>query len=113
MSSQTEEFTIGVEEEYQIINPVTRELRSRVEHILPKAQEALGEEVQPEAQQSQIEIGTPICRTLADVRSELVRLRREVIAAAQKDGNQIAAAGTHPFSTGMNRNSHPKNAIKG
>ncbi|MBW4576029.1 MAG: carboxylate-amine ligase [Aphanothece sp. CMT-3BRIN-NPC111] len=98
MSSQTEEFTIGVEEEYQIINPVTRELTSRVEYVLPKAQKVLGEEVQPEAQRSQIEIGTPICRTLAEVRSELVRLRREVIAAAQKDGNQIAAAGTHPFS---------------
>lgn len=98
MSRQTEEFTIGVEEEYQIINPATRELCSRVEYILPKAQKALGEEVQPEAQRSQIEIGTPICHTLADVRSELIRLRREVITAAQKDGNQIAAAGTHPFS---------------
>ncbi|MEH2255296.1 carboxylate-amine ligase [Nostoc sp.] len=98
MSSQTEEFTIGVEEEYQIINPTTRELSSRVQQILPKAQKALGSEVQPEAQQSQIEIGTPICRTLADVRSDLVRLRQEVIAAAAKDGKQIAAAGTHPFS---------------
>jgi len=98
MPSQTEEFTIGVEEEYQIINPVTRELSSRVEQVLPKAQKALGSEVQPEAQRSQIEIGTPICRTLADVRSELVRLRHEVIAAAAKDGNEIAAAGTHPFS---------------
>ena len=98
MLSQSEEFTIGVEEEYQIINPETRELRSRVEQVLPKAQDVLGEQVQPEAQRSQIEIGTPICKTLADVRSELIRLRREVIAAAQKDGNQIAAAGTHPFS---------------
>ncbi|MEH2067720.1 MAG: carboxylate-amine ligase [Nostoc sp.] len=98
MSSQAEEFTIGVEEEYQIINPVTRHLSSRVEHVLPKAEQALGTEVQPEVQRSQIEIGTPICKTLADVRSELVRLRSEVIAAAAKDGNQIAAAGTHPFS---------------
>ncbi|MBW4499573.1 MAG: carboxylate-amine ligase [Scytonema hyalinum WJT4-NPBG1] len=98
MPSQTEEFTIGVEEEYQIINPVTRELSSRVEQVLPKAQKALGSEVQPEAQRSQIQIGTPICRTLADVRSELVRLRHEVIAAAANDGNEIAAAGTHPFS---------------
>jgi carboxylate-amine ligase len=113
MSSQTEEFTIGVEEEYQIINPVTRELSSRVEHILPKAQKALGEEVQPEAQRSQIEIGTPICRTLADVRSELVRLRREVIAAAQKDGNKIAAAGTHPFSHWDEQKLTPKERYQG
>lgn len=67
MSPQAEDFTIGVEEEYQIINPTTRELCSRVQYILPIAQKALGEEVQPEAQLSQIEIGTPVCRTLADV----------------------------------------------
>jgi carboxylate-amine ligase len=113
MSSQTEEFTLGVEEEYQIINPVTRELCSRVEHILPKAQKVLGEEVQPEAQRSQIEIGTPICQTLAQVRSELVRLRREVIAAAQKDGNQIGAAGTHPFSHWDEQQLTPKERYQG
>lgn len=98
MAPETEDFTIGVEEEYQIINPTTRELHSRAKHILAIAQKSLGEEVQPEAQLSQIEIGTPICRTLADVRTALVDRRREVIAAAKKDGNRIAAAGTHPFS---------------
>lgn len=107
MSSQAE-FTIGVEEEYQIINPTTRELCSRVQQILPIAEKALGEEVQPEAQLSQIEIGTPICRTLSDVRAELVRLRREVIAAAAIDGNQIAAAGTHPFSSWEQQQITPK-----
>lgn len=108
MSPQAEDFTIGVEEEYQIINPKTRELCSRVQHILPIAQKAVGEQVQPEAQLSQIEIGTPVCRTLAEVRSELVRLRREVIAAAAKDGNQIAAAGTHPFSSWEQQQITPK-----
>lgn len=107
MSPQAE-FTIGVEEEYQIINPTTRELCSRVQQILPIAEKALGEEVQPEAQLSQIEIGTPICRTLSDVRTELVRLRREVIAAAAIDGNQIAAAGTHPFSSWEQQQITPK-----
>ncbi|OUL20226.1 carboxylate-amine ligase [Nostoc sp. 106C] len=113
MPSETEEFTIGVEEEYQIIHPVTRELSSRVERILPQAQKVLGEEVQPEAQRSQIEIGTPICRTLADVRSELVRLRREVIAAAAKDGKQIAAAGTHLFSHWEDQKLTPKERYQG
>ncbi|MEW5857833.1 MAG: carboxylate-amine ligase [Cyanobacteriota bacterium] len=113
MSSQAQEFTIGVEEEYQIINPVTRELCSRVERILPLAQKTLGEEVQLEAQRSQIEIGTPICKTLAEVRSELVRLRGEVIAAAQKDGNQIAAAGTHPFSHWDEQQLTPKERYQG
>jgi carboxylate-amine ligase len=54
--------------------------------------------VQPELYLSQREIGTPICRTLTEVRAELVRLRREVISAAEQEGSRIAAAGTHPFS---------------
>jgi len=93
-----EEFTIGVEEEYQIINTRTRELHSRQERILNGAQEALGDEVTAELYLSQIEIGTPVCHTLAEVRRELVRLRGEVIASAEREGNRIAAAGTHPFS---------------
>lgn len=98
MSLPAQAFTIGVEEEYQIIHPTTRELCSRVQKILPLARRTLGEVVQPEAQQSQIEIATPICHTLSDVRTTLTDLRREVILAAAQDGNQIAAAGTHPFS---------------
>ncbi|GAA6619987.1 carboxylate-amine ligase [Scytonema sp. NUACC26] len=105
---RAEDFTLGVEEEYQIINPTTRELSSRVQQILPIAQKALGDKVQPEAQLSQIEIGTPVCRTLGDVRAELVRLRREVIAAAAIDGKQIAAAGTHPFSSWEQQQMTPK-----
>jgi carboxylate-amine ligase, YbdK family len=103
-----EEFTIGVEEEYQIINAETRELHSRGASILREAQSAVGEEVQPELYLSQIEIGTPICRTLAEVRRELVRLRREVIAAAESKGNRIAAAGTHPFSHWEDQQLTPK-----
>ncbi len=99
MSPQAEEFTIGVEEEYQIVNPQTRQLCARSQLILPTAQSGLGDKVvQSEFRQSQIEIATPICRTLRDVREQMLRLRGEVIAAAAKDGNQIAAAGTHPFS---------------
>ena len=92
------EFTIGVEEEYQIIDAETRELRSRQQTILREAQRAVGERAQPELYLSQIEIGTPICRTLAEVRAQIARLRRELIAAAEQMGCRIAAAGTHPFS---------------
>jgi carboxylate-amine ligase len=98
MPAAAQDFTIGVEEEYQIINPDTRELRPRASRVLPNAREDLGDEVTNEFYLSQIEIGTPICRTLADVRLELVRLRRGVVEAAQRDGSRIAAAGTHPFS---------------
>jgi carboxylate-amine ligase len=89
---------VGVEEEYQIVDRETRELAPRVERILPEVREAVGDEVQPELYRSQIEIGTPVCRSLAEVRAELVRLRREVVAAAREKGSRIVAAGTHPFS---------------
>jgi carboxylate-amine ligase len=98
MPATADDFTIGVEEEYQIINPETRALRPRAARVLPNAQEDLGEEVTNEFYLSQIEIGTPVCHTLAEVRAELVRLRRGVVEAAQRDGSRIAAAGTHPFS---------------
>ncbi len=107
-SEHMEEFTIGVEEEYQIINAQTRELRSRGALILRDAQKALGDEVQPELYLSQIEIGTPICQTLAEVRAELTRLRGEVIAAAERDGTRIGAAGTHPFSHWEDQQLTPK-----
>lgn len=98
MSKIAEEFTIGVEEEYQIVEAQTRELHSEQQSILPGAREAVGDRVTPELYLSQIEIGTPVCHSLAEVRRELMRLRREVIAAAEREGNRIAAAGTHPFS---------------
>lgn len=99
MSPQAEAFTLGVEEEYQIIHPQTRQLWARSQPLLPLAQSALEEGVvKPEFRQSQIEIATPICRSLSEVRTQLVRLRTEVLTAAAKAGNRIAAAGTHPFS---------------
>ena len=94
----TEDFTIGVEEEYQIVHPETRALRQHAAEIMPEASARVGDAVTNEMYLSQIEIGTPVCRTLADVRAHLVRLRRAVIAAAGRDGSRIAAAGTHPFS---------------
>ncbi|MEB3358260.1 MAG: carboxylate-amine ligase [Synechococcales bacterium] len=99
MAPQAETFTIGVEEEYQIIHPKTRQLWGRSPHILPIAQSALDERlVQPEFRLSQLEVATPICHSLQEVRLQLLRLRREVVAAAAATGSQIAAAGTHPFS---------------
>lgn len=113
MAIPQEEFTLGVEEEYQIIDPNTRELSSSALSILPKAEQTLGEQVQPELRLSQIEIATPVCHTLAEVRSELQRLRREVIAAAKQNGQQIAAAGTHPFSHWKVQKITPKKRYRG
>ncbi len=98
MSLEAESFTLGVEEEYQIIDPDTRELASSAESILLEAQQTLGEAVQFEILLSQLEVVTPVCQTLAEVRRELKRLRRGAIEAAALHGRHIAAAGTHPFS---------------
>jgi carboxylate-amine ligase len=98
MSLQTDAFTMGVEEEYQIIDPHTHELSQSADIVLSQAQDLLGDAVQYEMILSQIEIATPICHTLTDVYTELARLRRGVITAADTVNLQIAAAGTHPLS---------------
>ncbi len=92
-------LTLGVEEEYQIIDPQSRELRSYITQILEEGRLILREQVKPELHASAVEVGTEICRTPADVRTELVKLRRAIIDLAGKHGLKIAAAGTHPFSS--------------
>jgi carboxylate-amine ligase len=91
-------LTIGVEEEYQIIDPQTRELRSYITQILEDSRLILREQVKAELHQSMVEVGTEVCKTPAEVKAELVRLRREIIGLAARNGLKIAAAGTHPFS---------------
>ncbi|WP_040005599.1 carboxylate-amine ligase [Fibrisoma limi] len=108
MSLSKDDFTIGVEEEYQIIHPETRELRSRGRSVLSKAQATVGDQVTQELYLSQIEIGTSVCHSLADVRGELQRLRSGIITAAKKVDCRIAAAGTHPFSNWEGQKLTPK-----
>jgi glutamate---cysteine ligase / carboxylate-amine ligase len=108
MSSQSEGFTIGVEEEYLVLDPVTRGFRADGLKVQAKAKRTLGEQVQPELQLSQVEIGTSVCSTLADVRRELLHLRGELIAAASQVGAQIGAAGTHPFADWRAQRTTPK-----
>jgi glutamate---cysteine ligase / carboxylate-amine ligase len=96
---ETEDYTLGVEEEYQVIDPETRALCPGAEDVLRRARRTLGEErVVPELRASQLEVLTPVCRTLSEVRGELLRLRWGVIRAAEEAGVRIAAASTHPFS---------------
>jgi carboxylate-amine ligase len=95
----TPSLTIGIEEEYQIIDPETRELRSYITQFLEQGKLQLREQVKAELHQSMVEVGTEICRTPAEARVELIRLRRHVIDLAAANGLVIAAAGTHPFSS--------------
>ena len=82
MSQPIGGFTIGVEEEFQIIHPETRHLHSRAGRLLRRAKAEVGDEVTNELYLSQIEIGTPVCSSLAEARAELVRLRKAVVDAA-------------------------------
>ncbi len=105
-------LTLGIEEEYQIIDPETRELRSYITEILDRDHLVLGE-VKPELHQSMVEIGTKVCRTPAEVRAELVRLRGMVMQLAGKSGLVIAAAGTHPFSSWITQEITPLDRYMG
>ena len=91
-------FTLGVEEEFQIIDPETRELRSHVQQILEEGKRLWVERVKPELHQSVVEIGTGICTNIQEVRRDVTELRTEIIRRAQRKGLRVAAAGTHPFS---------------
>lgn len=112
MSSQQENFTLGVEEEYQIIDPDTYELSSSASALLHTAQQVLGEQAQSELQLSQVEAATPICQDLREVRTALIHMRGEMIAAAAKKGKSLVAAGTHPFSHWKSQRITPKKRYK-
>ena len=92
-------FTIGVEEEYQIVHPETRELTSYVQEFFDSGRVILKDQIKPEFLQSQIEVGSRICSSIGEVRDEIRRLRREVCKLAESKGLRIAAAGTHPFTS--------------
>ena len=91
-------FTVGVEEEFQIVDPETWELRSHVSELLTASAPALGDQIKRELHQSIVELGTRICADVTELESEVCRIRRELVDSAERVGLRIAAAGTHPFS---------------
>lgn len=93
----TDVYTLGVEEEYQLVDPKTRELCGRAGQIF-KATQDEGNLVHRELHRCQIEIATDVCESLKTLRQELQRSRRIVIEAAQAQQVAVVAAGTHPFS---------------
>jgi glutamate---cysteine ligase / carboxylate-amine ligase len=89
------EFTVGVEEEYQLVDPATGALRSSGRAVLDVDWSG---EIRRELQESTIEIGTCVCRTASSADAELRRLRLQAAAAAAAEDLEIVAAGVHPFS---------------
>src|SRR5688572_4581755 len=91
-------FTLGIEEEFQIIDPATRELKSHIQEMFAEGEKRLKDEIKREMHDPVIEVGTPICRDVAHARREVTRLRGEIIRLTRESGLRIAAAGTHPIS---------------
>jgi glutamate---cysteine ligase / carboxylate-amine ligase len=92
-------FTLGVEEEFQIVEPGTWDLRSHVSQLLAAGGPSLGDQIKREMHQSIVEVGSPICDDVAQLELAMLRSRFELCAAADRVGLAVAAAGTHPFSS--------------
>lgn len=91
-------FTLGIEEEYQVIDPETRELVSHEQKIVDAANDTLGEQVKAEMHQAVVEVGTNICNDIHEARTQITGLRKSISEVAESLGYCIGAAGTHPFS---------------
>lgn len=91
-------FTLGIEEEFQTIDPVTRNLRSHMSKIVDGGKILLKERVKAEMHQAVVEVGTNICHNIQEAREEVNYLRKMILGLADDQGLQVAAAGTHPFA---------------
>jgi carboxylate-amine ligase len=102
-------FTIGIEEEYLLIDPDTRDLIQEAPPDLFEAcEKRLGRRVMPEFLQSQVEVGTSVCGSIEEARAELTELRGAVAAVARERGLAIIAASTHPFASWGDQRTTPR-----
>ncbi len=92
-------FTLGIEEEYQTVDPETRDLRSHIAtEMLAQGKLRLEERVKAEMHQSVIEVGTRVCLNIQDAQEDLFDLRRNMIRLAEENGLLLVAGATHPFA---------------
>src|SRR5437016_12783998 len=92
-------FTIGIEEEYQTVDPVSRDLRSHIHaEMIEKGKMLLQEQVKAEMHQSVVEVGTRVCGNIKDAKREVKKLRRDMVRLAKENGLRLASAATHPFA---------------
>src|SRR5436189_1116054 len=98
MAKKEHTYTLGIEEEFAIVDPQTRELRSHIQEILEYGKVILKEQIKPEMHQSVVELGTEICQSIVDGRAHVIELRSKLAGLAGRGGLKIASVGTHPFS---------------
>jgi carboxylate-amine ligase len=101
-------FTLGIEEEYQTVDPDTRDLRSHIAtEMLTQGKIRLEERVKAEMHQSVIEVGTRICRNIHEAQEDLFDLRRNMIRLADENGLMLVAGATHPFADWRSQEIYP------
>lgn len=105
IAAMRDDYTIGVEEEYQLVDAETAALRSRASEVLATD---WSDELRAELHENAVEIGTPVCRGWGEVREELGRQRFHAGTAAAAEGLEIVAAGLHPFSRWEGQTIHDK-----
>jgi carboxylate-amine ligase len=91
-------FTLGVEEEYMVIDPVTRELKSHEQKIVTEGQKMIRDKVKAEMHQAVVEVGTDICQDIGEAYKDVATLRKTISEIAGNLGLWVGASGTHPFS---------------
>lgn len=91
-------FTLGIEEEYMVMDPETRELRSHEQKIVEQAQKVIKDKVKAEMHQAVVEVGTQICKNIQEAQEDVTLLRKTIHQIAGDLGFSIGASGTHPFS---------------
>lgn len=91
-------FTLGVEEEYMVIDPVTRELKSHEQKIVHEGQKIIKDKVKAEMHQAVVEVGTDICADVTEAYKDVATLRGTIAQIAGDMGLAVGASGTHPFS---------------
>ncbi len=92
-------FSLGIEEEFMIVDPKTRELRSHIQEIIEEGRKVLKESIKPEMHQSVVEVGTGICQNIKEARVDVFDKRRTIAQLAMARGLRIGASSTHPFSS--------------
>jgi len=101
-------FSLGIEEEYQTIDPVTRDLRSHIQtEMLAQGKLRLQERVKAEMHTSVVEVGTRVCRNIDEAREDIYELRREMIKLARENGLILVAGATHPFADWRKQGIYP------
>src|SRR6476469_1955417 len=91
-------FTLGIEEEYMVLDPATRELKSHEQKIVQEGQKIIKDKVKAEMHQAAVEVGTDICAEIEEAHKDVSVLRKTIAHIAGDLGFSMGAAGTHPFS---------------